>query len=562
MAYRTQKKLNYSYREEYTTTLRRLLEYAVGRYGKLTASEMLDGDQKYTYQELSDAAAMLSQRMSRFGIGAGDRVAIYSQNMPNWAVAYFATTAYSRVVVPILAESSSTDVQTILTHSDTKVLFVSKAKLGNVPQECIDKMTMVILLDDFSLVASKDDDFTGIGYVREPLPDDLAGLFYTSGTTGNPKGVMLSHRNLCRNAQTAWYTQKFRKGTRWLSVIPMAHTYEMAFSFLYPIYVGGHVFYLKRMASSTVLLDALKRVRPHVVCAVPLILDKIYRGNVRKTIEKSKTLTWMEKHCPSLLYRMVGKKLRKFFGGKLMFFGLGGAKLDPTVEAFLIKAKFPYAIGYGLTETAPLICSKRVGEGHCNSIGRAVHGVMVRLGDVNPETGEGEIQCIGENVMLGYFKDAERTRKVFTDDGWFCTGDLATVTPDGWYSICGRIGSMIVGPSGENIYPEDIEDLINNGIAGVNESLVVSDNGTLVALVKFDDKIIDWNHEQEEKFIANLEEKKAEILAFVNKNVRSSNRIQEVRIVQDSFVRTATLKIKRFLYKDGHMPTKEEQEKK
>lgn len=551
-------KLNsHTYREEYVTTLRRLIDYAVARYGKLTANELLDGDQKYTYGQLNDAVAQLSVRMSRFGIGAGDRVAIYSQNMPNWAVAFFATTAYSRVVVPILAESSPKDVETILTHSETKVLFVSKAKLQSVPEKCLEQMTMVIQLDDLTVVRAEEKNFTGIGFVREPQPDDLAGLFYTSGTTGNPKGVMLSHRNLCANAQTAYYTQRFRTGTRWLSVLPMAHTYEMAFSFLYPIYGGGHVYYLKRAASASVLMGAMKRIRPHVVCAVPLILDKIYRGNVRKTIEQSKALTWMEQHMPGMLYRMIGRKMKKFFGGKLMFFGLGGAKLDPTVEAFLIKARFPYAIGYGLTETAPLICSKRVGEGHCNSIGQATHGVMVRLGDRDPETGEGEIQCIGPNVMLGYYKDLERTRKAFTDDGWFRTGDLAT-EKDGWYSICGRIGSLIVGPSGENIYPEDIEDLINNGVAGVNESLVVQDHGTLVALVKLDDKVLDWDSEKEEQFYANIEAKKAEILAFVNKNVRQSNRIKEVRIVEDNFVRTATMKIKRFLYKDGNMPSKEE----
>lgn len=547
------------YREEYCDTLRHLLEYAHKRFGNYPANELLDGDQKYTYHELAKAVTVLSGRLTRYNISAGDRVAILSQNMPNWTVAYFATTAFGRVVVPILAESSAKDVDTILTHSQTKVLFISEQKLARLPQEILDKMSLVIRLDDLKVIKEDTNQYNGMGYVREPLPDDLAGIFYTSGTTGRPKGVMLSHRNLCNNMPAAWYAAKFRKKTRWLSILPMAHTYEMAFSLLYPIYTGGCVYYLKKAPTPAVLKTALQRVKPHVVCSVPLIIDKIYKSSVRQTIDKSKALTWMEKKMPRLLYSFIGKKLRRFFGGKLKFFGIGGAKLDPVVEAFLIKAKFPYAIGYGMTECAPLICAKKVGQKHCDSIGRRCHGMQVRLGNVNPETGEGEIQCYGYSVMMGYYKDPERTREAFTDDGWLHTGDLATVDKDGFYSIRGRLGSMIVGPSGENIYPEDIESLINNNISGVNESLVVSQNGQLVALVKLDDNVLDWDHEKEEKFYATLEEKKKEILSYVNKNVRKSNNINEVQIVKDNFAKTATMKVKRFLYSS---PKQEENKEK
>lgn len=543
-------------------TLRRLLEYAHTRYGNYPANELLDGDQKYTYHELAKAVTVLSCRMTRYGISAGDRVAILGENMPNWTVAFFAVTAFGRVAVPIISESSPNDIDKILEHSETRVLVVSKSKLSKISEESMARMSLVIQMDNLKVIKEDINQYTGLGLVREPLPDDLAGLFYTSGTTGKPKGVMLSHRNICNNMPAAWYAAKFRPKRRWLSILPMAHTYEMAFSLLYPIYTGGCVYYLKKAPTPGVLKGALQRVKPHVVCSVPLIIDKIYKSSVRATIDKSKALTWMEKKMPWLLYRFIGKKLRHFFGGSLKFFGIGGAKLDPVVEAFLIKAKFPYAIGYGMTECAPLICAKSVGKGHCDSIGPRCHGMQVRLGNVNPETGEGEIQCIGNSVMMGYYKDPERTREAFTEDGWLRTGDLATKDKDGFYSIRGRLGSMIVGPSGENIYPEDIESLINNNISGVNESLVVSQNGQLVALVKLDDKVIDWDHEAEEKFYATLEEKKKEILNYVNKNVRKSNNINEVQIVKDSFAKTATMKVKRFLYSSPKQEEEKKEEKK
>lgn len=538
------------YRDEYVTTLRHLLEYAHTRFSKRQANVLLEGDQKYTYHELFKAITVLSGRLTRWGISAGDRVAILSENMPNWTVAFFATTAFGRIAVPILAESSSSDIDNILAHSETKAMFVSKAKLGRISATSLEKLSLVICLDDLKVIKEDCSQFTGLGTVREPLPDDLAGLFYTSGTTGNPKGVMLTHRNLCNNMPAAWAATDFGNKKRWLSLLPMAHTYEMAFSLLYPIFTGGTVYYLKKAPTPAVLQHALQMVRPHVVCAVPLIIDKIYKTSVRKTIDRSPALSWMEKHLPRLLYSMVGSKLKRFFGGKLLFFGLGGAKLDPVIEDFLIKAHFPYAIGYGMTECAPLICAKKVGQKHCDTIGRSCYGMQVRLGDINPETGEGEIQCTGYSVMMGYYKDPERTREAFTEDGWLRTGDLATKDKDGYYSIKGRIGSMIVGPSGENIYPEDIESLINNNISGVNESLVVSKNGQLVALVKFDDNVINWNQEAEDKFYAMLEEKKQEILSYVNKNVRKSNNINDVQIVKDSFAKTASMKIKRFLYSD------------
>lgn len=532
--------------ENNISTLADLYKYSVREHASLKASVLLDDDtQNYTYAQMGEITDRLSAILSEYGVGAGDKVAILSQNMPHWTAAYFSVTAYGRVVVPILAESSATEVGNILEHSGTVAVFVSKAKAANVAQEYIDKMNVVIELDSLEIIAGRKAETPAATGV--PAADDLAGIFYTSGTTGRAKGVMLSHRNLCQNVIAAWYAAPFVPSDCWLSILPMAHTYEMAFDMLYPFCLGSAVHYLKKAPTTSVLTAALAQVRPQVICSVPLIIDKIYRSSVRKTIEKSRVLSRMERIAPSLLYRIIGKKLLKFFGGNLKFFGIGGAKLDPVIEAFLIKARFPYAIGYGLTETAPLITCTKVFKGRCGTIGTNAHNVQVRLGDIDPETGNGEIQCKGPNVMLGYYKDPERTAGVFTNDGWFRTGDLASRDKKGFYAIRGRIGTMIVGPSGENIYPEEIESVINN-LSGVNESLVVNRDGKLVALVKFDESVIDWNQENEDKFFKMIEDKKNEIMAFVNKNVRKSNNINEVEIVKQPFAKTATMKIRRFLY--------------
>ena len=534
-------------REEGLKTLKVLFDYAAANYETLPMSHLLDGDQEYTYGSFAQTCRRISDLMSLYRVGAGERVAILSQNMPNWTVAYFSAVAFSRVTVPILADSSPVEVENILSHSGAKVLFVSKAKIDKITEERLSALTLVFNIDTLELIRVNGSQTESLPELPDPKPEDLAGIFYTSGTTGNAKGVMLCHRNFCQNIVAAWYTNKFTEGQVWMSILPMAHTYEMAFSLLYPFYVGGQVYYLRKAPTPSVLKDALARIKPHVVCSVPLIIEKVYKSSVLPTVAGSKFLTWMQKYTPALLYRIVGKKVKGFFGGRLEFFGIGGAKLDPDVEKFLQQARFPYAIGYGLTETAPLICSGQVGKGRVGSIGWHSHNIEVRLGDVDPQTGEGEIQCKGPNVMLGYYKDPERTASVFTEDGWFKTGDLATVDKDGYYYIKGRIGSMIVGPSGENIYPEIIESVINE-FDGVSESLVVSREGKLVALVKFDDAIVDWAKETEEKFTQYLKEKQKEVLDYVNARVSKSNRVNEVEAVKEPFIKTATMKIRRFLY--------------
>lgn len=533
-------------REEYVTTIRRLLDYAVAHYPDLVYSRLLGTDRGFTFEEFGKACETVSAKYDEMGIGAGQKIVLYAQNMPEWAVAFVATVASGRVIVPVLAESSEQEVANIVEHSEAVGLFVSEAKKNRVPQGVIDRMKFVYNLDTLEIEKETPGEALSAP-VPEPLPDDIAGLFYTSGTTGRAKGVMLSHRNLCQNVVAASYAQPAEEGERWLSILPAAHTYELALSLLYPLYAGGNVSYLQKAPTPSVLGHALQEVKPHIVCSVPLIIEKIYRNSVRKTIDKSRTLLWMEKVFPWLTYRIIGSKLKKFFGGNLKFFGVGGAKLDPVVESFLQMAGFPYAIGYGLTETAPLITAKVVGAGRSGTIGPCVRNVEVRLGGVNPNTGEGEIQCKGPNVMLGYYKDPERTAQVFTEDGWFRTGDLASRSADGFYTIRGRLGSMIVGPSGENIYPEEIESIINN-FSGVGESLVVYKDGKLVAMVKFDESVINFDTQRTDQWMENLESTKQALMNFVNTRVRKSSKINEVEIMEQPFVKTATMKIRRFLY--------------
>lgn len=535
-------------------TLADVLEYSSTRYAGRTAFRYIGEKQSYTYAAFKECARRQERLLSNFGIGAGDKVAILSQNMPNWPVAFFAVTAFGRIAVPMLTELSGNEISNILKHSDAKALYVSRRLYTKVPEEILSRMHVVIATDDLSILRFNDTAYTCDGGAAVPLPDDLACIIYTSGTTGAAKGVMLTHKNFCANIYASWVAAHAYRTDVFLSILPLAHTYEMSVGMLYPFSVGALVNYLHRPPTPSILIPAFKEIRPTLMLSVPLVIEKIYKSSIVPTIQKSRFLSHLQKFAPNVLCRLVGMRLRKTFGGRIRFFGIGGAKLDPEVERFLGKAKFPYAIGYGLTETAPLICNASPGRTNTGSTGIAAAGVQIRLENVNPETGEGEIVVKGDNVMMGYYKDFDRTRQVLSDDGWFRTGDLAGVDKKGRYYIKGRMGSVIIGPDGENIYPEEIENVINN-INDISESLVVKRNGRLVALVHFNDNVLDWNYENEDRFIEDMERRKKEILDFVNTHVNRNSQIGEVEVEKKPFAKTATMKIKRFLYKEK---TKEE----
>lgn len=536
-----------SFRESYIDTLGKLYDYSTRRFADNRISQVIDTGKEYTYKSFKQSCDNLSKRLTQFGIGASDKVAIFAQNMPEWSIAFFSIVPFGRIAIPILPESSANEVTNILNHSESKVLFVSKKLLPNVSQESLDKLTLVIDIETFEEIKKDDSKFTCDGKVAMPMPEDIATIIYTSGTTGNAKGVVLSHRNLSSCVASCFHAQPRNEKDRWLSILPMSHTLELTLGVLYPMYVGASVYYMSKPPVPALLLKAIKIVKPTTMLTVPLIIEKIYRSSILPTIKKSRVLSWMNTHANLLMCKIIGLKLKKTFGGKLTFFGIGGAKLDTEVETFLLRAGFPYAVGYGLTETSPLL-TFTVGKTRApGSIGYTMKGVSLRLDNINPETGEGEIVAKGPNVMLGYYKDPERTRKAFTEDGWFKTNDLACLDAKGRYYIKGRLSNMILGASGENIYPEEIEQVIN-GIEDVDESIIVPRNGKLVALVTFNENTIDWNQEGEDEFFRKIEAYKAKILSIVNKNVNRTSKVSDVQILKEPFEKTATRKIRRFKY--------------
>ena len=547
-------------REKYIDTLDKLYDYATTVYSKKQYTQWYNTKEGgYTFGSFKGKCDSLSKKLTQYGIGAGDKVAILSQSMPNWSVAFFSIVPFGRIAIPILPDSSPNEVTNILEHSESKVIFVSQKLASKVSQECRDKMTLVIDIDTFEVIQADDQQFTCDGRTAIPTPDDIATIIYTSGTTGSAKGVVLSHRNLASNVITCYHACKRTEKDRWLSVLPMAHTLEMTLSMLYPMYCGATVYYLPKPPVASLLMKALKIVKPTTMLTVPLIIEKVYKGSVLPTIRKSRTLTWMNENMNGLMCRIIGMKLKATFGGHISFYGIGGAKLDPEVENFLLKAKFPYAIGYGLTETSPLLGYSMKGWRTVGSFGYPVYNVKLRLDNVNPETGEGEIVAKGPNVMLGYYKDPSRTKSVFTEDGWFRTSDIAVQDEKGRFFIKGRNNNMILGPSGENIYPEEIENVINN-VEGVSESIVVERDGKLVALVQPDENYIQWDKVGEDKLYEKLDAWKAKLLKITNKNVSKASQVSSVEVMKEPFEKTATQKIRRFKYKES-APTVEEEQK-
>jgi len=531
-------------------TLAELYDYSTATYSKRTVSDFADGGAHYTFSGFREKCDWLSGLLSTFGINASDKIAILSENQPNWAVAFFAITTYGRIAVPMLPELSANEVENILRHSETKAIFVSSRQMAKISPETMAQLRLVIDISTFTLIKADDSKYTCDGRTQRPDPMDIAAIIYTSGTTGNAKGVMLSHRNFCANVLEAWYAHPVYRRDVFLSILPLAHTYEMSIGMIYPFSTGSSVYYIQKPPTPTILTQALARIRPTTMLSVPLIIEKVINYKVLPTIAASRFLTHLQKHLPFLLHFLVGRKLMKQFGGRIRFFGIGGSKLDIQVESFLRKIRFPYAIGYGLTETAPLICDAGPKRTHLGSTGTASHQVSVRLANVNPETGIGELQVKGPNVMLGYYKDYRRTQAVMTEDGWFRTGDMASTDKKRRYYIHGRSGNVIIGASGENIYPEEIESVINN-MESVNESLVISRSGQLVALVQLIDGVIDWDLEGEDRFIENMEKRRKEIKDAVNAKVSQFLKIKDVEFMKEPFNKTATHKIRRFLYQES-----------
>jgi long-chain acyl-CoA synthetase len=524
------------------------------------------GEEPKTYETINKEIQALIAFQEKIGICSGDKVAILSLNMPNWAVAYFSITFMGAVVVPILPDFSSTEVANVLEHSGAKAIFISNSLLSRIEGfKSIDLKT-VILIENFSLIYSEKSsakfDYSALPVKNYKVEEeDLASIIYTSGTTGRSKGVMLTHKNISFNALKGRAIQFIDENDRFLSVLPLSHTYENTLGLILPMLCGSCVYYLRKPPTPSVLIPALAEIKPTMMLTVPLIIEKIYFNKILPTFRDNLLLKLLYK-IPFLRKKLnaaAGKKLMKTFGGKLKFYGIGGAKLNRVVERFLREAKFPYAIGYGLTETAPLLAGSDPQKSVFESTGPAIEDIELIINNPAKKTGEGEIWVKGPNVMKGYYKEPDMTNEVLTPDGWFKTGDLGTLDQNNNLFIKGRLKNMIVGASGENIYPEEIESIINN-FRFVVDSLVVQQKGKLVALVQINMEEFEKKYQilkqdmtrQKQDMTRQVEEKVEEVLTelqeYVNSQVNKFSQIQKVVQQPVPFQKTATLKIKRFLY--------------
>lgn len=535
-------------------TLKSLINYSVKHFSKFPSVSFVDGI-PLTYKQLGQEIDRLAKLLYSFGLKKGDKVALYSHNMPNWVIAYFAVVSKGLVIVPVLPDFTKEEVENILNHSEAKVLIVSKRLAERTNGLQLPDLKVQILLNDFTVVSGepseKSVDIKEINKIKVG-EDDTAAIIYTSGTTGRSKGVVLSHRNITFVAMQSYSVQKIDHNDVFLSFLPLSHTYENSIGMLYPIMYGASIYYLEKPPTASSLLPAMAKIRPTMMLSVPLIMDKLYKNQIYLKFRTShlKRLAYRTPFTRRIIHRIAGKKLYKSFGGRLKFFGIGGAKLDYYVERFLKESHFPYAIGYGLTETAPLLAGAAPNQTYLQSTGYPLEGVELKINNPDKD-GVGELLAKGPNIMKEYYKNPEATAEVFTEDGWFKTGDLAAFDSKNRLFIKGRMKNTILGASGENIYPEDIESIINTN-EFVVESLVVEEDGFLVAKVLLDLEAIERQIEQIKSKVEEKKENFAEWKERFTKELNSKlNRISQIKrmdIMDKPFEKTASQKIKRFKY--------------
>ena len=555
-------------------TLQELFNRSCAQYADCVAISFVNGT-PMTYADMKREVEKTALLLGRMNIRKGDRVAILSGNMPNWCIAYFAIVSRGAVIVPILPDFHPEEVKNIMQHSGSKAIFVSQKLRESTDNLQSEALTHQIAIEDFSILSGELTD-EPIAATELPVETDTASIIYTSGTTGRSKGVMLSHRNITLNAEMCLQFHDVDKDDVFLSILPLSHAYENTVAFILPIMMGSSIYYLEKPPTAGVLVPAMAKIKPTLMLSVPLIIEKIYRSQVQAKFTESKLVKILYEYVMpfrKVVHYLAGIKLRKTFGGRLEFMGIGGAKIDPTVERFLREARFPYAVGYGLTETSPVLAGSNTSQTCFQGTGKVLDGVQVIIGNPDPRTGIGEVLAKGETVMQGYYKEPELTRSVFTDDGWFKTGDLGYFNKRLQLFLKGRLKTMILGASGENIYPEDIESIINN-FKGVIESLVLEKKGKLVAMVCLNmeemDKIVQqmrantiqflsdkkegWSKQKEEwgkqkdELNRQVDFFIKELKIHVNQHVNRYSQIHSVIVMPLPFEKTPTMKIKRYLY--------------
>ncbi len=531
--------------------------------------------EEFTYLDLAREIAGLHLLFREAGIEEGDKIALVGRNNPRWCITWLASLTCGAVIVPILQDFTSNDIVHIVNHSESRLLFLGDNYWDGIEAEDIPAIEAVFSLTDFHVIYERGTEelpltafMEAIGeHLRDAYPsgftvdairyrevpnDRLCLLNYTSGTTGYSKGVMLTVNNLTGNViyardmvNTETGVHYFRDGGRTLAFLPLAHAYGCAFDFLAPLAVGGHITLLGRTPTPKILIEAAQRVRPTVVCCVPLILEKVYRKQIMPMLEQGPMSIAVK--IPLLntaIYSVIRKKLLDAFGGEVSIFIVGGAPMNQETERFLMQIRFPLTIGYGMTECAPLISFTPDNEFKMRSCGRYLKGLLeVRIDSPDPQNVAGEILVRGEHVMLGYYKNEKDTRAVLDKDGWLHTGDMATMDDDGTLYIRGRSKTMILSSNGQNIYPEEIEDKLNN-MYMVLESLILEDNGRLRALVVPDFELA----EREKIDREGIQQIMGQNLVELNAQQAAYEKVVDITIYPSEFEKTPKKSIKRYLY--------------
>ena len=521
--------------------------------------------QVLAYRDLAQEIARVHVLFNECKIRRGDKVALIGKNTTQWCVVYLATVTYGAIIVPILQDFNPNDVHHIVNHSQAAFLFVADSIWENLEEEKIDDVRGVISLNDMRCLHQKDgetinkilkstDRLMEEQYPQGFRPEDIkyaeltndkvVSLNYTSGTTGFSKAVMTTGNNLAGNITFVTRQNILQADDKLLSFLPLAHAFGCAFEFLYALSAGCHVTLLGKTPSPKILLKAFEEVKPNIVITVPLILEKIYKKMILPLLGK-RSMRWAL-NVPFLdaqIYAQIRKKLVDAFGGRFSQVIIGGAPLNGEVEEFLQKIKFPYTVGYGMTECAPLISYAHASDYIPSSCGKILDVMEVRIDSEDPYTKVGEIQVKGENVMAGYYKNDEASQAVFTEDGWLKTGDLGTIDKDNYIYIRGRSKSMILGASGQNIYPEEIEAKLNN-LPFVMESLVLEKGGKLVALVYPDYESVDGTGINNSNLPLIMEENRKTL----NQTVAPYEAISSIQLYPNEFEKTPKKSIKRYLY--------------
>ena len=519
------------------------------------------------YHDVARKIEKLHIMFENSGVVKGDKIALCGRNSANWAVAFLATLTYGAIAVPILHEFMADQIHNIVNHSDAKLLFVGDVVATQVDATKMPGLEGIIYIPDYSLVVSRTDKLTyarehlnemfgikypkyfrknHVSYYKEENPEELAMINYTSGTTGFSKGVMRPYRALWGNADFAENVlgKKIKPGDSIISILPMAHMYGMAFEFIFEFIKGCHIFYLTRIPSPAIIAEAFGRIKPAVIIAVPLVIEKIIRKKVFPKIQNNRMRMLL--HMPVISKKVKEKicdQVSNAFGGNFYEVIIGGAAFNQEVESFLHSVGFRYTVGYGATECAPIICYEDYKHFVPGSCGKAALHMMVRIDSPDPENVPGEILAKGPNVMLGYYKNEEATKQTIDENGWYHTGDLGTMDGDGNVFIKGRSKNMLLGASGQNIYPEEIEDKLNS-LALVAESVVVQKGDKLIALVHPDyDEAQTLNLGNNE--LADIMEQNRQEL---NSMIPAYSKVSEIRIHEEEFEKTPKKSIKRFLY--------------